>query len=444
MTEAWLGIDQYQPRGPFRQFHEREQRWAAMVCHRRAGKTVACIADLVLSAMMTKRQDARYAYIAPQLNQAKDAAWMYVKRLTADIPGVTYNESETRADFLNGARVRIYGADNYDRLRGGYFDGVILDEYADMSPVVWGSIVRPMLSDRRGWAVFIGTPKGKNDFFRVYDLATRQDDWFTMTLRASESGLLDVDELSDARAAVTPEQYSQEFECSFEAAIQGAYWGKELSELERQGRIKDEIYDPELPVHTAWDLGVGDSTAIWCFQVVGNEIRIIDFYENHSEGLGHYVGWLSKQPYKYGDDYVPHDAKVRELGTGRTRIETLINLGRKPKLVPSHGLMDGINAARLTIPKVWLDTKCRDGIEAIKQYRSEWDEKAKIFRDNPKHDWTSHAADAFRYLCMAWKEIKADPPKPIGRILSVGDGNQVKFKDYFDPTKEMTSRIERI
>lgn len=439
MTDSWLGINQYQPRGPFRQFHGREQRWAAMVCHRRAGKTVACIADLVLSALMTQRQDARYAYIAPQLNQAKDAAWMYVKRLTADVPGVTYNEQEVRADFPNGARVRIYGADNYDRLRGGYLDGAVLDEYADMSPVVWGQIVRPMLADRQGWAVFIGTPKGKNDFWRVYTDAQERSDWFSLALRASDSGLLDPVELDAARQDMTPEQYEQEFECSFDAAIQGAYWGKALAELERAGRVKDAIHDTVLPVHTAWDLGIGDSTAIWCFQVLGSEIRVVDFYENSGQGLSHYCEWLSKRPYRYEDDYVPHDAKVRELGTGRTRVETLIGLGRKPKLVPDHGLMDGINAARLTLPKVWFDPKCTEGIEALKQYRAEYDEKARTFRDRPKHDWTSHAADAFRYLCMAWRELKAEPVREPKRALRAGPGNQVTFNDMLAEARKTRS-----
>lgn len=410
MHQHWTGLSEYKPRGPFRDFHARKERWGAMLCHRRAGKTVACIADLVLSALFMKLQDGRFAYIDPYLNQAKDVAWLYVKRFTEDIPGVTHNESELRADFPNGARIRLYGADNAERIRGGYLDGVILDEYPDMAPGVWGSVIRPMLSDRKGWAVFIGTPKGKNDFHRICKNAEIDPDWFYLLLRASESGILPAEELIDAQKAMTPEQYAQEFECSFDAAIQGAYWGKELAEIERTGRIKADIYDPALPVHTAWDLGMGDSTAIWCFQVSGNEIRVVDCYQNHGEALGHYVGWLNNQPYKYGDDWVPHDAKVRELGTGRTRIETLISLGRKPKLVPDHGLMDGINAVRMTLPSVWVDPKCHDGVEALKQYRSEYDERARTFRDTPKHDWTSHFADAFRYMCMAWREIKAPPP----------------------------------
>lgn len=410
---SWLGIGQYWPREPFRQFHVRTQRWAVMVCHRRAGKTVGCVADLILDAKHTQKQDARFAYVAPQFNQAKDVAWLYVKRLTADIPGVELNESELRADFPNGARVRLYGADNPDRLRGLYLDGVILDEYADMRPSVWGEVIRPMLMDRKGWAAFIGTPKGRNEFFRVYDRAKAEHEWFTLLLRASESGLISADEIEDARKELTPEQFEQELECSFEAAIIGAYWGKELAQCERDGRICEVPYEPMLPVHTVWDLGIGDSTAIWFFQVNGAEVRVIDHYENHGQGLPHYASVIASKGYRPGDDWVPHDAKVKELGTGRTRVETLMSLGRKPKVVPDHKIMDGINAARVTLPNVWFDKfKCADGLEALRQYQADYDEKLRTFKDKPRHDWSSHTADAFRYLAMAYREIKAPAPPP--------------------------------
>lgn len=416
---SWIGIGQYWPRDPFRKFHVRTQRWAAMVCHRRAGKTVGCVADLVLDAKHTKKQDARFAYVAPQFNQAKDVAWMYVKRLTADIPGVELNESELRADFPNGARVRLYGADNPDRLRGLYLDGVILDEFADMRPSVWGEVIRPMLMDRKGWAAFIGTPKGRNSFFQVYDRAKADPDWFALLLRASDSGLISQDEIEAARKELTPEQFEQELECSFEAAITGSYWGKELAAAEREGRITAVPYEPALPVHTSWDLGIGDSTAIWFWQVNGSEVRVIDHYENHGQALSHYASVLASKPYSYGDDWVPHDARVKELGTGRTRLETLISLGRSPKVVPAHKIMDGINAVRLTLPRVWFDKyHCADGLEALRQYQAEFDEKARTFKDSPKHDWTSHTSDAMRYLAIAYREIKAPPPAPKPKLPS--------------------------
>lgn len=229
-------------------------------------------------------------------------------------------------------------------------------------------------------------------------------------LRASETGILPADELDDARKDMTPEQYEQEFECSFEAAILGAYFGKEIAEAERAGRICDVAYDVALPVYTAWDLGVGDLTMIWFFQVTASEIRVVDHYENHGQGLAHYASILVAKGYSYADDFVPHDARVKELGSGRTRVETLVSLGRKPRVIPAQKIMDGINAARLTIPRCWFDrTKCRDGLEALRQYRADFDEKVKAFKNEPKHDWTSHSADAFRYLAMAWRELTGDP-----------------------------------
>jgi len=404
----------YRPRDQFLEFHARKQRWACLVAHRRAGKTVACVMDLIDKALRCTKQDGRFAYVAPHWNQAKDVAWLYVKRFTAPIPGVKLNESELYVEFQhNGARVRLAGADNYDRLRGAYLDGVILDEYGDMHPAAWPEVIRPMLADRKGWATFIGTPKGRNDFYAKWEEATsRRDGWFSLMLTGSESGLLDGDELSDMRATMTPEQYEQEIECNFNAAVVGAYYGKEIVAAERAGRITAVECDPALPVFTAWDLGIGDSTAIWFFQIAPDGLRVIDYYEAHSHGLDHYASVLADKAYRYADDWVPHDAKARELGTGRTRVETLQLLKRKPKLVPAHTVMDGINAARMSFPKIYIDAvRCKAGIEALRQYRADFDDKLKVFKNAPKHDWTSHAADAFRYMAMAWKEMRPKPPE---------------------------------
>ena len=411
----------YSPRPAFLPYHNRKQRFAAIVAHRRAGKTVGCINDIIKRAVVDNKPDARYAYIAPLFNQAKDVAWTYLKQYAAPLLASQPNETELRVDLLNGARVRLYGADNPDRLRGIYLDGCVLDEYADMQPAVWGQVVRPALADRQGWATFIGTPKGRNAFHDIFSRAQNSPDWFAMILRASETGLLPASELELARVDMTPEQYEQEFECSFDAAITGAYYGKELAQAERDGRITRVEYDANLPVHTVWDLGVSDSTVIWFFQVMGGEIRVIDHYENHGQGLPHYAGVINAKPYKYAEHWVPHDARVRELGTGRTRIETMIALGFKvPRLVPDHKVMDGINAARLTIERCWFDAdRCKDGLEALRQYQTEYDEKTRSFKDTPKHDWTSHSADGFRYLAMAWREIAGEskPRDPIKQLM---------------------------
>lgn len=434
----------YGPRHVFLPYHLRRQRWAAIVAHRRCGKTVACINDIIAKALSLDKEHGRYAYVAPFLAQAKEIAWEYLKRYS-EPARQDKNESELWVELLNGARIRIHGADNPDRLRGAYLDGVVLDEYADMRPSVWGEVIRPMLADRMGWATFIGTPKGRNEFFDIYSNAiVSPDTWFHANLKASITGILPESELSDARGGMTEEQYQQEFENSFDAAILGSYYGRQIAEAEREGRIGAVPYEPDLPTHTAWDLGKGANMAVWIWQHVHDQIRVIGHIEGaHSDFIPEIVARLQSMPIKtWGHDFVPHDAKVPELGTGRTRVETLIALKRKPRLVPDHKVDDGINAARLLFPKIWFDNgNCADGIEALRQYKADYDEKLKTFKNEPKHDWASHSADAFRYLVMAYREIRPEPLRPQDRILSVGDGNQVTLNDLWTMQPRRRARI---
>ncbi len=411
----------YSPRHVFLPFHDSDRRWSVVVAHRRAGKTVAMINHLIRAAALCEREEGRYAYIAPLFNQAKDVAWAYLKRFAGPILAREPNETELRVDLINGSRIRLYGADNPDRLRGLYLDGVVLDEYADMHPAVWGEVIRPLLADRQGWAAFIGTPKGRNAFWEIWDRGTSKPEWFALMLRASETGLLPPGELEAARRDMTPEQYEQEFECSFEAAILGAYYGKEIAEAERSGRIGAVPVDRNVKVQTAWDLGVRDSTAIWFFQVVESEVHVIDYYESHSQALSHYDAVIRSKGYDIEADWLPHDAKARELGTNRTLVETLMALKRRPRIVPMHEVLDGVNAGRLTIARCWFDAdNCKQGLEALRQYRADYDDKTRAFKNAPKHDWTSHAADAFRYLAMAYRKIKPKVEAPKPRHVWVG------------------------
>lgn len=386
-----------------------------MVCHRRAGKTVACVNELIKAAITADKPDSRFAYLAPQFNQSKDVAWMYLQRFAGVIPGVQFNESELRCDLPNGARIRLYGADNPDRLRGIYLDGVILDEYADMRPSVWGEVIRPLLADRKGWAVWIGTPKGRNAFYDLWDGALGDSEWFRLMLKASETGLIAKDELDAARRQMTPEQYEQEFECSFEAAILGAYYARELADADKEGRICPVPAEKSHQTYVSWDLGIGDSTALIFAQMVGREWRIVDCYEASGVGLDHYVKVLNEKNYTYGGHILPHDARAKELGTGKTREEVLTSLGvRNITVLKQQSVEDGINAVRMTLPKCWFDqTRCKPLLEALRQYRTEYDEKRRAFRANPLHDWTSHFADSMRYLCQGMEQATPQQWKPI-------------------------------
>jgi phage terminase large subunit len=310
------------------------------------------------------------AYLSPFLKQSKAVAWDYLRGAMAPLRavGARVHESELRVDYINGGQVRLYGADNPDALRGIYLDGVVLDEYADMDPRVWSEIIRPALADRAGWAVFIGTPKGRNAFFELWRRAQSEASWFSLMLKASDTGLIPAGELALAKRDLSEEKYAQEFECSFEAAVIGAYFGKLMARADAEGRIAAVPYDPAAPVWTSWDLGVRDATAIWFAQVIGREIRIIDYYEASGVDLGHYVRELNARPYVYAGHIVPHDAQARELGTGKSRLEVLASLRLKNlQIAPMHRLEDGINAVRVFLPKCWFDAeRCARGIDALK------------------------------------------------------------------------------
>lgn len=409
----------YEPRNEFLAFHERRERWACIVAHRRAGKTVACINDLIRGAFQDGKQAGRYAYIAPYHSQAKSIAWDYLLRYSAPARKQA-NASELWVELLNGARIRLFGADNPDALRGLYLDGVILDEYADMRPRVWGEIIRPLLADRKGWAVFIGTPKGHNAFFEVFKAASAiGSGWFTRSLRASTTGLIDAAELADARRSMSEDQFEQEFECSFEAAILGAFYGKEMRQAEEQGRICAVPHDPEWPVHTAWDLGYSDDTAIWFYQVARGEIRLIDYHGSSGHDVAFYAKVIKDKSYRYGLHWLPHDARAKTLASGgRSTIEQLgdhLDM-QSLRIVPSLSVQDGVQAVRMMLHRCWWDREATDeGVEALKQYQREFDEEKKVFRDKPLHDWTSHAADAFRMLAIAWQEEAPKSAQPDAR-----------------------------
>jgi len=430
----------YCPRKVFEDFHDRKERWSVIVAHRRCGKTVLCINDLIYRALMDGKENGRYAYVAPYMSMAKQIAFDYLLSYARPVMAKA-NQSELWVELVNGARIRLFGADNPDTLRGLYLDGVVLDEYADMKPSIFGSVIRPLLTDRGGWATFIGTPKGHNAFWEVYNNATQDPSWYVKVLRASQTGLLDKGELEDAAKTMTEDQYLQEFECDFESAILGAYFGKEMRQLTDDGRIREVEYDPLFPVHTAWDLGYSDDTAIWFFQVVHGEIRCLDYHSSNGQPVAFYAGIIQSREkergYVYGTHWLPHDARAKTLSSNRSVIEQLgdkIPL-KSIKITPNLKLQDGIQASRLALTRTWFDHKCADGIECLRQYQREYDEDKKVFRDKPRHDWTSHGADAFRYLALTWKDEAriVDPEAPI-RGVFVGQ-TDVSLNELWKETK---------
>ena len=402
----------YKPREQSNPYHDRTERWACTVAHRRFGKTVREINELIKSALLCDKPNPRFAYVAPYYNQAKQVAWDYLKQYARPVLGKKPMESELTVELINGSRIRLYGADNPDALRGIYLDGVVLDEYGDMRPNVFGEIIRPLLADRQGWASFIGTPKGKNHFYRVAKQAEESPEWYYQRLRASETGIINQGELDDARRQMTPEQYAQEFECAFDVPALGAIYGEEMAKAYADNRITSVPVDGAGLVHTAWDLGVGDATCIWFFQTIGREIRLIDYYQSNGKDITHYLGVLTARGYTYGQHFVPHDAEARERWSASTMVQVAEAQGFRLSVLPREGIEQGINAVRMLLSRCWFDqAKCTDGIDGLMNYRREFAERLGEFKPQPLHDWASHPADAFRYLAMALDRVSAAKPQ---------------------------------
>ena len=392
----------YEPRELQRKLHNEMsvKRWGVVVCHRRFGKTVWAINHILRAALMCQKNNPRLAYMAPTYRQAKNVAWDYIKEYAGKIPGVRFHETELRCDLPTGARISLLGAENPDSLRGIYLDGCVMDEVADMPENVFPEVLRPALSDRKGFCIFLGTPKGHNAFYEKYEEAVANDDWLAAVYRASETGILDQE-----KVMMSSDQYAQEFECSWNANVPGAVYGKELEEAQADGRITNVPYNPASKVDTWWDLDVGDSTAIFFTQNIGRAVHVIDYYEARGEGLPHYCKVLSSKNYLYGEHNAPHDIEVRELGTGKSRREIAWDLGLNFRVVPKLPIEDGIHAAQMLIPRLYFDReKCKYGLECLRQYHRAYNERTRSFRATPVHDYSSHAADAFRYLAVGLRE----------------------------------------
>ena len=425
MSAAYQDIEiPYYPREQQREVHElvSTHRFGVIVAHRRWGKSVCFANELIKKCLSTEKPDYRAAFIAPTYQQAKAVLWDELKRYLAVMPrGVfTVNESELRMDFMNGARIRLFGADNPDRLRGLYFDDVVADEMDTTKLEMFTEIIRPAIADRKGNFYAIGTFKQSNGALgQLYDMAD-QDGWFRRIYPVSESRSLDPEEVEAAKGVMSREEFAREFECVRVSAVKNSILGRYIDEADEADRITSVPYDPSLPVTTAWDLGVGDSTSIWFAQQVGRgEVRLIDYYEASGEGLPHYAQVLKDRGYTYGEHIAPHDIGVRELGTGKSRLEVAAGFGINFRVLPRVSqntrseIDERIEASRMLLPRCFFDReKTATGVEALRSWHRDTTPTGEL-KHQPVHDWASHAADAFGYLAMGIRElVNVERPRP--------------------------------
>ena len=416
----------YEARKAFIPLHMRKERFGCIVAHRRAGKTVASIMDLIDAALRCEKPDPRFAYVAPYYAQAKDVAWSYVKRFAATLPGATINESELRVDLHNGARIRLYGADNYDRLRGIYLDGVVLDEFADQPPQAWREVIRPALSDRQGWALFIGTPKGRNAFYDVFKLSEENRDWFSLRLRASETQIIPESELAALRSQMSANEFNREMECDFDAAIEGAYYAEALTAARAGGRIGRVAADPLMTIRLFADIGgtgaKADAFTLWAAQFIGREIRVLDYYEVQGQPLAAHLEWLRSRGYSPNKAqlWLPHDGSTHDRVFDVSYESALTDAGYSVTVVPNQGkgaAASRIEAARRLFPSMWFNGETTQaGIDALAAYHEKRDEKRGIGL-GPEHDWSSHGADAFGLMCVAYEEPREKSQRPQRRTV---------------------------
>ena len=384
---------------------------AVAVWHRRAGKDSLSL-NFTASKALFDRVGV-YWHMAPTQKQVRKIVWDNIgadgKRIIDQVwPGPcrkSIRNDEMKIELVNGSIWQCVGSDNYDSLVGANPVGVVFSEYSLANPAAW-DYIRPILAENGGWALFIYTPRGSNHGEDLYNMAVAEDDWFAEILTIEETLAIPKSAVEDERrAGMSEENIQQEFYCSFAGVVDGSYYGKMLEDAKNDDRITSVPVESELEVHTAWDLGIGDSTVLWAYQLIGKSIHIINYYEASGEGLGHYAGvlnkWRDDLGYRFGTHYLPHDVEVKELGTGKSRLETLRELGITVKVVPKLSVEDGINAVRRILSRCWFDAKnCKEGMRSLRQYRREFDEKRKTFRNNPLHDWASHGADGFRYLAV--------------------------------------------
>lgn len=422
---------QWRPRSyqkPLWRYLEGGGKRAIAVWHRRSGKDAVALHHIAVAAHM---RVANYWHLLPEQAQARKAIWTAVdahtgkRRIDEAFPLAlreTTLENEMMIRFRNGSVYQLAGSDNYDSLVGSAPAGVVFSEWALANPSAW-AFIRPMLLENQGWALFVYTPRGRNHGSTFFDAHKRDPDWFVELLSAQDTSVFTAEQLASERADMIKEygpedgqnRYAQEYLCSFDAGVIGGYFGPQFEKIDAEHRICPVPLDPGYPVHTAWDLGIGDDTAIWLVQVVGMQMRVVGYIQNSGVGLEWYAKELDKWDCRWGEHILPHDAAAKELGTGRTREETLCSLGlRRTRILPPSSVADGINAGRLLLARAWFDEAPTErGVNCLRNYRREWDDRRKAFHDRPLHDWASHACLTADALVLTDAGLR-----PIAEVLA--------------------------
>ncbi len=447
MSVIRLPISSFKPREyqlPLLRALDNGYKRAVWVAHRRAGK------DLVMINYIAKRMYERvgaYYYFFPTYSQSKKVIWDGMTREGFKFTDYIPKELRKRTDngemlieTENSSIFRLVGTDNIDAVLGSNLIGCVFSEWSLQNPSAW-DYVRPILAENGGWAVFIYTPRGKNHGYTLLETARAYPDiWYSEVLDVQKTHAISKEVLEQERLEIIRKDgndalYQQEYMCSFEVPIQGAYYAQQLMKADEDGRVTNVPYDENTPVHTAWDLGMDDSMTIWMFQVIGQEIHFIDYYESSGEGINYYIKYLRDKPYLYSRHFAPHDIAVRELGTGKSRLEVAKNMGISFEVARRLEIGDGIQAVRNILSRCWFDkVKCERGLSALRSYHKEWDEDNQVFKNKPEHDWASHGADSFRTFAVGFKELITSPPATVNRVItdpyqrSYSPNNQINFE----------------
>ena len=404
-------------------------RFGVIVAHRRFGKSFYVLNKLIMKALQAEPDTLWFGIIVcPTLKQAKAIHWRPLEKLCRQIDGVKLHRSELTATFKNGAQIKLLGAETFDSIRGVGTDLVILDEAQHINPQSWTSVILPTLADRKGKAIIIGTPQGHNFLYKCWNHAETDDNWFRKIYTIEDTNILDKEVVEDQRKQMSEDEFNAEFMCSFESDLIGSYYAKLMGGLEEDGCIGDYPYNPHLLVHVAMDLGMADMQAIWFYQRSHNAIHLIDFYQDCDEPHQFYLKFLKEKPYIYGNVYLPFDSmqQSNEREDKKSRFRITKDFGFNAVRVKKLGLDEGINKVRMLLPRCRFDQKkCEVGIEALKQYRKQindkmsiidkWGKKNIVYKPEPLHDWCSHASDAFRYLAVSFKEKDAGIRPPTMR-----------------------------